>query len=447
MLSESSETLKLLFSKRNKKSHNAFKRAQNILPGGSSREIIFHQPYPVYVKKGEECWLLDLDDHKILDFLNNYMSLILGHAHPKIVNEVKSQINNGTSFSAPTEYEYQLGKAINERMPSIESIRFTNSGSEATILSILAAKAYTGNKKIAKFEGAHHGTNENTMVSTNPQIIEAGDIENPKSVPDGPHIQSRILDNTIVLPFNNNYICEKLLKKNKDELAALIVEPVLGSAGVIPPKQEFMKFLREITEENNIILIFDEVVTGFRISRGGAQEKYNVKPDITALGKNLGAGFPLGAFGGRKEIMDQFNPTRIKRISHSGSLNANPISLKAGLTLLEELTDNNYKKLFELTSNVVQGLRQIFSEEKINAQITQSGSLFGVHFTSEEVIDYRSAINENKERKFNFFLGLLLNDVMIAPRGLGCISLPMRKQETDILLKKATKIINYLKER
>ena len=447
MLSETSETLKQIFKDRNKRSHNAFKKAQNILPGGSTREIIFHKPYPLYIRKGKGCWIQDIDGHRILDFLNNYTSLILGHAHPKIVEAIKSQIINGTSFSAPTEHEQILGTAINERIPSIESIRFTNSGSEATSLSILAAKAFTGNKKIAKFEGAYHGTNENTMVSTNPSLKDAGPKEKPNSVPDGPHIQPNILENTIILPFNKQRTCEKLLYQNREELAAIIVEPVLGSAGIIPPKEGFMQFLGEITEKNNILLIFDEVVTGFRISRGGAQEKYRVKPDLTALGKNIGAGFPLGAFGGRKDIMAQFEPTRENRIHHSGSLNANPVSLKAGLTLLEELTNENYRKLSEQTSNVVRGLEKIFSEQRIDAKITQSGSLFVVHFTSEKVIDYRSAMKEDTVRKFNFFLGMLLNGVMIAPRGLGCISTPMSNRDIDIFLQKVVESTIYLKER
>ena len=447
MLSEASETLKQLFKERNKKSYYAFNRAKRVLPGGSTREIIFHKPYPLYIKKGNGCWIQDLDGHRILDCLNNYMSLILGHAHPKIVEAVKSQINNGTSFSAPTEYEEQLGTAINRRMPSIESIRFTNSGSEATSLSILAAKAFTGNKKVAKFEGAHHGTNENTMVSTNPQLKDSGPKEKPNSVPDGPHIQPNILENTVILPFNNRRALERLLYQYMEKLAAVIVEPVLGSAGIIPPKEGFMQFLREITEKYGILLIFDEVVTGFRISRGGAQEKYGVKPDLTALGKNIGAGFPLGAFGGRKDIMAQFEPTRENRIPHSGSLNANPVSLKAGLALLDELTDDNYRKLSELTSYIVRGLKQVFSEHKIDAKITQSGSLFGVHFTSEKVVDYRSAISEDREKKFNFFLGMLLNGAMIAPRGLGCISTPMSSRDIDSFLQKVVETTIYLKER
>ncbi len=447
MLSEASKTLEQLFKEKNKRSYNAFKRAQSILPGGSTREISFHKPYPIYIKKGNGCWIQDIDNHTILDFLNNYMSLILGHAHPKIVEAVKSQINNGTSFSAPTENEEQLGTTINKRMPSIKSIRFTNSGSEATSLSILAAKAFTGNKKIAKFEGAYHGTNENTMVSTNPKLVDTGTNEKPNPVPDGPHIQTNILENTIILPFNNQRACEKLLHHNREELAAIIVEPVLGSAGIIPPKQGFMQFLREITEKNDILLIFDEVVTGFRISRGGAQEKYNVKPDITALGKNIGAGFPLGAFGGREDIMVQFDPRRENRIPHSGSLNANPVSLKAGLALLEELTEDNYKKMSGLTTDVVRGLEKVFSEQNIDTKITQSGSLFGVHFTSEEVIDYRSTMREDRIRKSNFFLGLLLNGAMIAPKGLGCISTPISNREVNIFLQKVAETMIYIKER
>ncbi len=447
ILVDTSEKWEHLFFKKNPKSKEAFDKAKKILPGGNTREVIFYKPFPLFVKKGKGCWIWDIDDHKILDFLNNYLALILGHAHNKIIKAVKSQIDNGTAFSAPTEYEYQLGNEINDRMSSIKNIRFTNSGSEATILVIQAAKGYTGRKKIAKCEGAHHGTNELTMVSTTPSLEESGNPDKPNSIADGPHISDYILKNTLVLPFNKTEASEKLLIDKRKELAAVIIEPILGSAGIIPAKKEFIDTIREITEKNDIPLIFDEVVTGFRVSRGGAQELYDVTPDITALGKNLGGGFPLGAFGGREDIMAQFDPSKKIRISHSGSLNANPICLRAGLALLNELTNDNYTKLEKLGSEVGKGLRQVFEDNKVDAQVTQIGSLFGIHFTSEEIVDYRSSITEDPVKKFNFFLRLLLNDVMIAPKGVGCISTPMSDEEIKILLYKVNEIIVHIKEK
>lgn len=447
MSREASEILTRLYLKRNPRSREAFERAKHILPGGSTREVIFYPPYPLYVKKGEGCRIWDLDGHEIIDFLNNYLSLILGHAHPKIVEAVKEQVEYGTAYSSPTEYESRLGDAVRERMPSIRSIRFTNSGSEATTLAILAAKGYTGRRKIAKFEGAHHGTNEATMISTNPPLKGGGSLETPKPIPDGPHVSTHILENTVVLPFNKPEATERLILKYRRELAAVIVEPILGSAGIIPAEQEFIASLREITEKKDVPLIFDEVITGFRVSRGGAQEHYRVAADLTALGKNLGGGLPAGAFGGREDIMAQFDPARTPRIPHSGSFNANPMSLRAGLALLGELTPSLYGGLNELGVDVARGLKRVFEEEGIDVQVTQISSLFGVHFTSKPVIDYRSAMNEDAVRKFNFFLGLLLNDIMLAPRGLGCISAPMSRREVETLLQKTVAVMSYLKER
>ncbi|MFQ6135203.1 MAG: aminotransferase class III-fold pyridoxal phosphate-dependent enzyme, partial [Nitrososphaerales archaeon] len=268
-----------------------------------------------------------------------------------------------------------------------------------------------------------------------------------KPIPDGPHIPNYILKNTVVLPFNSPEASERLILKHRRELAAVIVEPVLGSTGIIPAERRFISSLREVTEANDIPLIFDEVVTGFRVSRGGAQELYGVAPDLTALGKNLGGGLPAGAFGGREDLMAQFDPTRTPRISHSGSFNANPVSLRAGLALLGELTPDLYEKLDELGASVARSLRRVFEEEGVAVQVTRAASLFCVHFTSEDVVDYRSAVSEDAVRKFNFFLGLLLNDVMLAPRGLGCISAPMSRREVETLLQKTVETIRYLKER
>ncbi len=447
MLQEASETLITQYLKSRPRSREAFEKARHFLPGGSTRDVIFFPPYPYYVKKGKGCRIWDIDGHEILDFLNNYMSLILGHAHPKIVDAVKNQVEQGTAFSSPTEEEFKLAEEVQERLHSIHRLRFTNSGSEATTLAILAAKGHTGRKKIAKFEGAHHGTNEATMVSTNPPLNLVGSAGEPKPVPDGPHVPQSVLENTVVLPFNNTTATERLISENRRELAAVIMEPVLGSTGIITSEKAFISRIREITELYDIPLIFDEVVTGFRISRGGAQEHYGVTPDLTALGKNLGGGLPVGAFGGRDDIMSQFDPERVTRISHSGSFNANPMSLKAGMAILSELTSSLYERLDELGLYLVTRLKRIFEEVKMEVQVTRAASLFGIHFTSASVVDYRSAMSEDSVRKFNFFLGLLLNGVMLAPRGLGCLSEPMGRGEVEEFLNKAAKTIRYLKER
>lgn len=445
MSNEASKTLIQLYLKRSPRSREAFERARRIIPGGNTREVIFYPPYPIYVAKGWGCRIQDIDGHEILDFLGNNLSLILGHAHPQIVKAVKSQVEDGTAYSSPTEYEYRFGETVQRLMPSIRSIRFTNSGSEATTLALLAAKGYTGRRMIAKFEGGHHGTNESTMVSTAPPPSEAGSVEAPKSIPDSPHIPDYVVKNTLVLPFNNPEASETLITRNRRDLAAVIIEPVLGSAGIIPAEHEFLSSLREVTDKNNIPLIFDEVITGFRLSKGGAQEHYNVTPDITALGKNLCGGLPGGALGGREDIMAQFDPTRTPRIHHSGSFNANPMSLRAGAALMAELTPQLYERLNSLGSDAVEGLTQVFEAEDIPATVTWAASLFCVHFTSEKIVDYRSVVREDAAKKFNFFLGLLLKDVMVAPKGWGCISSPMTELDVKTLLKKTVETIRYLK--
>jgi len=441
-----SKTLLDLYQKRSPRSHKAFERAKHIFPGGNTRAVVFHRPYPIYILKGQGCRIWDVDGHEILDFIGNYISLILGHSHPKIIEAVKSQLEYGTVFSSPTEYENIFGEKIQERMPSLRSLRFTNSGSESTILAILAAKGFTGRKKIAKFEGAHHGTNEATMVSTKPSLKDLGTSGTPKPIPDGPHISDAVLKNTVVLPFNNQDETEKLILENRKELAAVIVEPILGSAGIIPARYEFISSLREVTVRNDIPLIFDEVVTGFRVSRGGAQEYYGVKPDLTALGKNIGGGFPMAAVGGREDMMAQFDPTRTDGIFHSGSFNANPVCMRAGIALMDELSTDLYRQLDNLGASAVKGLRQLFSNENVESKITHIASLFCVHFTSEEVTDYRSTLKENVEKQFNLFLGLLLNDVMMAKRGIGCVSEPMTNREVDSLVNKTAQVLPYIKE-
>lgn len=440
-----SETLLKQYLERTPKSREAFERAKLILPGGSTREVIFHRPYPIYLDRSRGCHVWDLDGHMILDFVNNFLSLILGHAYPKIVEVICAQARNGTAYSSPTENEAKLGEAIRARMPSVQRIRFTNSGSEATILTLLATRGFTGRQKIAKFEGAHHGTNETTMVSTHPSLKEAGDPEAPTPVPDGPHISDHVLKNTIVLPFNNTEATERLVKLNRKELSAVIMEPILGGAGVIPAKPEFVSSLREVTEKYDIPLIFDEVITGFRVTKGGAQEYYGVTPDLTAMGKNLGGGLPIGAFGGREDIMAQFDPTRLPRIFHSGSLNANPLSTCAALTMLDDLTPSLYEQLAVLSRDAAHGLRLIFGQAGIDAQVTQVESLFGVHFTKEDIIDYRSVAKEDISRKYNFFLSLLLHDAMLSPRCVGCISSPMNSREIKVLLEAAIEVTGCLK--
>jgi len=434
------------YLKRTPKSREIYERSKKLLAGGSTRAAVFFPPYPSYLVKGEGCWVYDADGNKILDLLNNYTALILGHAHPKVVAAVEAQLWKGTAYGAPTECEYKLAEAIRNRMPTIEKIRYVNSGTEATMMAILAAMQYTGREKIAKFEGAYHGTHPWALVSQKPPLDKVGKPEAPNRVPDAPGIPKSVVDEVLIMPFNNEAAVERIIKENKKDLAALITEPVMGAAGIIPPKEGFLRFLREITEENNMLLIFDEVITGFRVSSGGAQVLYGVEPDITVIGKIMGGGFPVGALGGRDDIMSQFDVTVEggPAIPHSGTFNANPITLTAGLATLKELTSDKYEKLESFGSEAQRRLEGLFRDYNVEAKVTRVASLFNIHFTPNEVVDYRSAQSVNVVYKSMLFVGLLNRNVFIAPRLLGCISVPMTHGEIDEFIKKTEEITQII---
>lgn len=353
-----------------RKSENLYNEAKKYLPGGITRVQHFFEPYPLYIERGEGCYIIDVDGNSRIDFFNNATSLILGHCHPSVVKAVSEQILKGTAFHGPTSQTTELAKLICERIPSVEKIRFTNSGSEATLLAIQLMKAFTGKNKVAKFEGGYHGFHEYASISVKPPVELAGDADEPKSVPDGLGVSEDILKNVVVLPYNNIDAVEKIVKKHKGDLAGIIVEPMMGSAGAISGRKQFLWDLRQLTSDNNLVLIMDEVQT-FRFSMGGAQALYNIMPDLTTLGKIIGGGFPVGAVGGRDDIMSLLDSTSGKpKIRHAGTFNGNPITMVAGLATLKELTPMVFKKLSDLCNALRVGLREIFERYSIPAQVT-----------------------------------------------------------------------------
>jgi glutamate-1-semialdehyde 2,1-aminomutase len=397
------------------RSRALYERATNALPGGNSRTTVYYQPYPFYFDRGEGCRVYDVDGNERLDFINNYTSLILGHTPPPVVAAVQRQVARGFSAAAPSELEIELAEVIAGRLPGVERLRFTNSGTEATMLALRAARAFTGRDMIAKFDGAYHGTHDYAAFEA-----AAGNSGIPKAV-----------GGTIVsMPFNDPAAVERVIGAHKDELAALIVEPVLGAAGILVPHDGFLAFLRDITRRYGIVLIFDEVIS-FRVSYHGAQGHFGVTPDLTALGKIIGGGFPAGAFGGRADIMALFDPRSAGSIGHGGTFNGNPVTMAAGLATLGEMTPAVYERLAALGAELKQKLGDLFVELNIPAQVNQIGSLFNIHFSAAPVDSYAATLAGDRVLLKNLYLATINRGVIFTGRGMGCLSTPMTSAEID----------------
>lgn len=412
-------------------SYEYFLEGRKYLPGADSRSPLFHPPYPVVLKEGDGCWLFDVDGNKLLDFTGNHTSLIFGYRHPQILDTVKRQLEKGTAFPGGTMPQVRLAKLLCERVPSFELVRFTNSGTEATMNAVRAARAFTGRYKIAKIEGGYNGSWDHVMVSTHPSGEQAGDVLRPVAAPASLGLTPDSIENVVVLPFNEVETAAQLIEQQGEHLAAIIVEPVMGSAGMIPAEQAYLEMLREITERLGILLIFDEVIS-FRLAYGGAQEYYGVSPDLTCLGKLIGGGFPLGVFGGRSDIMTMFDPSRSRpQLPHPGSYNANPTSLVAGTTTLELLTDETIQLLNLRGESLRNQVCVTFEKVDIPAQVTGLGSLFAIHLTSHPVKSYRDTVHANADLRQRIFLGLFKEGVLIDPRGVGCLSTAIGEAEID----------------
>jgi glutamate-1-semialdehyde 2,1-aminomutase len=381
--------------------------------------------------------LKDVDNNVYIDFMNNYTVLIHGHNPPKVVKAVMEQIPLLTLPGAPSENQLKLAKIICERVRSVKKIRFCNSGSEATMMAVRAALAFTGKKKVLKMEGGYHGIADFAKVSSpGLNLSKAGSAQEPNPVL-SPGIFSGISDNVLVLPFNNIESAEGKIKSLKNELAAVIVEPMLGSAGMIPANKDYLKTLREMTEAVGAMLVFDEVIT-FRLSKGGAQSLYGITSDITAFGKIIGGGYPVGAFGGRDDIMSLFDPSmpdKSKYVSHAGTFNANPITCIAGIATLNMLTDEAIRRINQYGDRLRAGVSEIFQAHKVKGQVTGLGSLGNVHFTQEKPKDYRDSANSDKVPLDFLHLSLLNHGVFTARRGMFSVSTPMSKNQVNQFIK------------
>jgi glutamate-1-semialdehyde 2,1-aminomutase len=407
--------------------------AAQVLPGGSSRGTAYFAPYPFFAEGGEGHYVYDVDGNRYLDFMLNATSLILGHAHPAIVEGLGVQASRGTAFSTPTVSQVRLARLLCDRIPSMDTVRFANSGTEATLMAIRAARAFTGRPKLAKFEGGYHGAHEHVAVSVHPPADRL-DPRGPTAIPEYPGLPAGVLQDVIVLPYNDLEASARLLRAHAPELACLVMEPIVSAFGYVPGRPEFLRGIRKLTEELGIVLIYDEVQS-LRVAPGGAQELFGVTPDLTCLGKIIGGGLPVGAFGGRRDIMGQFDPTGAgARVAHAGTFNANPMTMVAGEIVMRTLTPEIYRRLADLGESLRAKLRAAFAELGVPAQVTGVASLFGMHFTATPVTDYRAVLTGDRELTRAVFIGLLNEGVLLQTSGAGALGVTTGEAEVDALV-------------
>ena len=390
-------------------SEELFNESKKYFPGGVNSPVRAFKPYPFFVKSAGGSKITDVDEKTYIDYCLAYGPLILGHANPKVVREVSNQLTIGSAYGTPSENEIKLAKEIVDRIPSAEMLRFTNSGTEATMSAIRLARGFTGRNKIVKFEGAYHGAHDYVLVKSG---------SGAATLPDSLGIPEDTTKNTLSVPFNDEEALVGLIKGEGENIACIILEVVMGNVGCIEPKKGFLEFLRKITEENGIILIFDEVITGFRVARGGAQDYYNVTPDLTTLGKIVGGGLPMGAFCGKKEIMELIAPNG--PVYHAGTFSGNPISVQAGISTLQQLDDKLYKDLERKGNFLRSNIKSIVDEQEYNVQPVGLASMFQIYFNPSEVYNYVDAQASDRRKFLRYFKSLLKEGVFIPPSQFEC---------------------------
>ena len=420
------------------KSIALFDQAKSLMPGGVNSPVRAFKNIngnPIFFEKAQGAYLFDADGNRYIDYIGSWGPMIMGHSHPEIVNAIKKQAELGTSYGAPTSLESDVASIIIKNVPSIEKIRMVNSGTEATMSAIRLARGYTNRNKIIKFDGCYHGHVDSLL-------IKAGSGVSTFGLPDSPGIPEDLAKHTITCPYNNIEAFIEIFNSVKDDLASVIVEPIAGNMGFVPGTLKFLQTIRSYTETNNSLLIFDEVMSGFRVSLGGAQEIYNIKPDLTALGKVIGGGLPVGAFGGKKEIMDYLAPEG--PVYQAGTLSGNPLAMAAGATLLNLLiAQNPYKGLEEKAKLVLNGIKEIMISSGIPFSTNQIGGMFGFFF-SEELPKNISDVSKTNDEMFSSFINSCIeNGIYFAPSKYeaGFISAKHGDTEIDKTLEVINKIV------
>ena len=404
-----------------------FNAAKKVIPGGVNSPVRAFKSVggdPLFIKKGKGVLLEDVDGNSFIDYVLSWGPMILGHAHPHVLKAIITAAKQGSSYGAPCQGETELAKLIVQAVPSIDQVRLVNSGTEAVMSAIRLARAYTKRDSILKFEGCYHGHADHLLVKAGSGLATLG-------IPDTPGVPKVFARQTLTAPYNDIIATEKLIQKHSKDLAAIIVEPVAGNMGVVPPSNEFLPWLRQITKKYGILLIFDEVITGFRVHFGGAQARYKVTPDLTCLGKIIGGGLPIGAYGGRKAIMQLIAPAG--PVYQAGTLSGNPVAVAAGIETLRQLKKPGvYKELERKSKAVAEGLGQAAKEAKVPYFQTRVGAMLGGFFSGSPVTDFASAKNSDTARYANFFHGMLKNGVYVAPSQFEAMLLSTAHSDSQI---------------
>lgn len=391
------------------RSQMLYERAKMVLPGGVNSPVRAFQPYPFFVEKAKGPRLYSVDGQSYIDYCMAYGALILGHAHEQVIEAIAEQLKNGTVYGAPTELEIRFAELIRSIYPSMEMLRLVNSGTEATMHAIRAARGFTGRKKIIKFEGCFHGSHDSVLVKAGSGAAWFG-------TPSSQGVPEETARNTIVLPYNDFSAIEETFRHEGSEIAAVIIEPVIANSGLILPAKGYLEHLRKLTNNYGAVLIFDEIVTGFRVALGGCQEYYGVKPDMTTLGKIMGGGLPIAAFGGRKEVMQNISP--MGGVYQAGTFSGNPISVTAGYTAVKFLVENKnqiYPELESTCKKLAAALVDLSTDRGIEAQVNSLASMFQIFFTSKPILNYATAKHSNTQKFYRYFMELLRNGVFVPP--------------------------------
>lgn len=422
------------------KSTKLFNSARKVIPGGVNSPVRAFKSVglnPRFIQKAKGAYIWDVDGNKYIDYIGSWGPMILGHAHPQILHAIKEAAKNGTSYGAPSELEVRMAELITKLVPSVEMVRMVNSGTEATMSAIRLARAYTGKDKIIKFEGCYHGHADSFL-------IKAGSGATTLGTPDSPGVPTSIAADTLNAKFNDLNSVKQLVRENKSEIAAIIVEPVVGNMGCVPPKPGFLEGLRSICSREKIVFIMDEVMTGFRVALGGAQELYNIKPDLTTLGKIIGGGLPVGAYGGKKEIMKLVAPDG--PMYQAGTLSGNPLAMAAGSEMLSLLSKNKsiYKTLEQRSGSLEEGMRNNLLKLGLNYQINRVGSMFTLFFTEQEVTDYDTAKTSDTKKFGKYFRGMLEHGIYLPPSQFEAafVSISHSEQEIERTIRSNFKVLS-----
>lgn len=387
----------------------AFKEAVNLMPGGVNSPVRAFKSVnaePIFIESGEGAIIRDIDGNEYIDYVLSWGPLILGHSHPEVVKAIQEQAAKGTSFGAPTVLENKLAQIVIERVPSVEMVRFVSSGTEATMAALRLARGYTGRNIIMKFEGSYHGHGDSLLIKAGSGVATLG-------LPDSPGVPADVAKNTTTVPYNDLEAVKATFEKLGDNIAAVIVEPVAGNMGVVPPKPGFLEGLREITKQYGALLIFDEVMTGFRVDYHCAQGYYGIDPDLTCLGKVVGGGLPVGAYAGKREIMEKVAPSG--PVYQAGTLSGNPLAMTAGIETLSRLTPESYDYFKKLGDQLETGIREAATKYNIPHTINRAGSMIGLFLTNEDVVDFKSAQTSDLTLFAEFYRLMLEEGIYLPP--------------------------------